>query len=48
MQLRYFHAKEESKAKQQRIHALVTENCRLRMEKEILKKATPFFVKENS
>ncbi len=35
-------------AEQQRIHELETENRRLRMEKEILKKATAFFVKENS
>ena len=35
-------------AEQQRIHDLETENRRLRMEKEILKKATAFFVKENS
>jgi transposase len=33
---------------QQRIHELETENRRLRMEKEILKKATAFFVKESS
>ncbi len=33
---------------QQRIHDLETENRRLRMEKEILKKATAFFVKESS
>jgi transposase len=33
---------------QQRIHELETENRRLRMEKEVLKKATVFFVKENS
>ena len=35
-------------AEQQRIHDLETENRRLRMEKEILKKATAFFVKEGS
>ncbi len=35
-------------AEQQRIHDLETENRRLRMEKEILKKATAFFVKESS
>ena len=35
-------------AEQQRIHELETENRRLRMEKEILKKATAFFVKESS
>ncbi len=33
-------------ADQQRIHELETENRRLRMEKDILKKATAFFVKE--
>ena len=33
---------------QQRIHELEKENRRLRMEKEILKKATAFFVKESS
>ena len=33
---------------QQRIHDLETENRRLRMEKDILKKATAFFVKESS
>ena len=33
---------------QQRIHDLETENRRLRMEKEILKKATVFFAKESS
>jgi transposase len=33
---------------QQRIHELETENRRLRMEKEILKKATVFFAKESS
>ena len=35
-------------AEQQRIHELETENRRLRMEKEILKKATVFFAKESS
>ena len=35
-------------AEQQRIHDLETENRRLRIEKEILKKATAFFVKESS
>jgi len=34
-------------AEQQRIHDLEAENRRLRMEKEILKKATAFFAKEN-
>ncbi len=33
---------------QQRIHELETENRRLRMEKDILKKATAFFAKESS
>jgi transposase len=33
---------------QQRIHELEAENRRLRMEKEILKKAAVFFAKENS
>ena len=35
-------------AEQQRIHALESENRRLRMEREILKKATAFFAKEHS
>ncbi len=35
-------------ADQQRIHELERENRRLRMEKEILKKATVFFAKESS
>ena len=35
-------------AEQQRIHELETECRRLRMEKEILKKATVFFAKESS
>ena len=33
---------------QQRIHDLETENRRLRMEREVLKKATAFFAKESS
>jgi transposase len=33
---------------EQRIHELETENRRLRMEKDILKKATAFFAKESS
>jgi transposase len=33
---------------QQRIHELESENRRLRMEREILKKATAFFAKESS
>lgn len=43
-----FPGKGKRSAEQQRIHDLETENRRLRMEKEILKKATAFFVKENS
>jgi transposase len=43
-----FPGKGKRSAEQQRIHELETENRRLRMEKEILKKATAFFVKENS
>jgi transposase len=35
-------------AEQQHIHELEAENRRLRMEKEILKKATAFFAKESS
>ena len=43
-----FPGKGRRTAEQQRIHELETENRRLRMEKEILKKATAFFVKEKS
>ena len=43
-----FPGKGRRTAEQQRIHELETENRRLRMEKEILKKETAFFVKENS
>ena len=43
-----FPGKGKRTAEQQRIHELETENLRLRMEKEILKKATAFFVKESS
>jgi transposase len=43
-----FPGKGKRSAEQQRIHDLETENRRLRMEKEILKKATAFFVKESS
>ncbi len=43
-----FPGKGKRTAEQQRIHELETENRRLRMEKEILKKATAFFVKESS
>ncbi len=35
-------------AEQQRIHELEAENRRLRMEREILKKATAFFAKESA
>ncbi len=35
-------------AEQQRIHELEAENRRLRLEREILKKATAFFAKESS
>ena len=35
-------------AKQQRIHELESENRRLRMERDILKKATAFFAKEST
>ncbi len=48
MRRRRFRAKGKRSAEQQRIHDLETENRRLRMEKEILKKATAFFVKESS
>ena len=43
-----FPGKGKRTAEQQRIHELETENRRLRMEKEVLKKATAFFAKENS
>jgi transposase len=43
-----FPGKGKRTAEQQRIHELESENRRLRMEKEILKKATAFFVKESS
>ncbi len=43
-----FPGKGKRSAEQQHIHELEAENRRLRMEKEILKKATAFFVKENS
>ena len=35
-------------AEQQRIHTLESENRQLRMEREILKKATAFFAKDHS
>jgi transposase len=43
-----FPGKGKRTADQQRIHELETECRRLRMEKDILKKATAFFVKESS
>jgi transposase len=43
-----FPGKGKRTAEQQRIHDLEAENRRLRMEKEILKKATAFFAKESS
>jgi transposase len=43
-----FPGKGKRTAEQQRIHELESENRRLWMEKEILKKATAFFVKESS
>jgi transposase len=43
-----FPGKGKRTAEQQRICELEKENRRLRMENEILKKATAFFVKENS
>lgn len=43
-----FPGKGKRTAEQQRIHELEAENRRLRMEKEILKKATAFFAKESS
>lgn len=38
----------QRQTEQQRIHDLESENRRLRMEREILKKATAFFAKESS
>lgn len=43
-----FLGKGKRTAEQQRIHELESENRRLRMEREILKKATAFFAKEHS
>lgn len=43
-----FPGKGKRTAEQQRIHELEQENRRLKMEKEILKKATAFFAKESS
>jgi transposase len=43
-----FPGKGKRSAEQQRIHELEVENRRLRMEREILEKATAFFAKESS
>ena len=43
-----FPGKGKRTAEQQRIHELEAENRRLRMEREILKKATAFFAKESA
>ena len=43
-----FPGKGKRTGEQQRIHELEAENRRLRMEREILKKATAFFAKESS
>jgi transposase len=43
-----FPGKGQRTGEQQRIHDLETENRRLRMEKEVLKKAAAFFAKESS
>ncbi len=43
-----FPGKGKRTAEQQHIHELETENRRLRMEKDILKKATAFFAKESA
>ena len=43
-----FPGKGKRTAEQQRIHALESENRRLRMERDILKKATAFFAKESA
>ncbi|GJL63171.1 MAG: transposase [Nitrospirales bacterium] len=43
-----FPGKGNRPTEQQRIHELESENRRLRMEREILKKATAFFAKENA
>ncbi len=42
-----FPGKGKRSGEQQRIHELEAENRRLRMEKEILKKATVFFAKDS-
>ena len=46
--LAVFPGKGKRTAEQQRIHELETECRRLRMKKEILKKATVFFAKESA
>jgi len=43
-----FPGKGKRPTEQQRIHELESENRRLRMEREILKKATAFFAKESA
>lgn len=43
-----FPGKGKRTAEQQRIHELESENRRLRMEREILKKAAAFFAKEST
>ena len=43
-----FPGKGKRTVEQQRIHELELENRRLRMEREILKKATAFFAKESA
>lgn len=43
-----FPGKGNRRAEQQRIHELESENRRLRMERDILKKATAFFAKESA
>ena len=43
-----FPGKGNRKPEQQRIHELESENRRLRMERDILKKATAFFAKESA
>ena len=43
-----FPGKGKRPTEQQRIHELESENGRLWMEREILKKATAFFAKENT
>ena len=43
-----FPGKGNRPAEQQRIHELEVENRRLRMERDILKKATAFFAKEHA